>query len=437
MLKSLFLSLSVLLIAVGLCAQDIPGGESDGVSAALQITRVLPDYYNAYLDEIVEEIVLLKKKEADGFFYWTDTHFPENSGYASAIIEYVQETIGPVKIFFGGDATKNAPSLSPGIEMFTASCLQAGSHGMFYPVRGNHDFTSTTSESELEPQTMDNKAVYEYLSSLSGADVIRDENVPASNYYYLDSAKGRLRYVVFDTTDNVVDGKIQYGISDRQMDWIFNHAVSTLPKGWKLIFISHVPLDSGHFNYEAITKAGDKIAALAPDGNVLLCLAGHRHSDMESGIGAIFQVLTESDCLVDCARTHTPYSLQTEPKRRGTVSEQTLDYVSISKNRRTVTFKRVGHGYDRIFNVRPIDVKTGTRVKLPRVAGNSPLWTIYNADMFSIGPYDETGLRKMQIDTDGIIMLDSNHVYCEKSGNYIAVALKKDGSRHFFMLSAR
>ncbi len=73
------------------------------------------------------------------------------------------------------------------------------------------------------------------------------------------------------------------------MDWIFNQAVSTLPEGWKLIFISHVPLDSGHLDCEPISRAGDRIAALAPSADVMLCLAGHRHSDLESGIGSIFQ----------------------------------------------------------------------------------------------------------------------------------------------------
>ena len=390
-----------------------------------------------YPEPMVEEIVLLKKKEADGFFYWTDTHFPENSGYASAIIEYVQETIGPVKIFFGGDATKNAPSLSPGIEMFTASCLQAGSHGMFYPVRGNHDFTSTTSESELEPQTMDNKAVYEYLSSLCGADVIRDENVPASNYYYLDSAKGRLRYVVFDTTDNVVDGKIQYGISDRQMDWIFNHAVSTLPKGWKLIFISHVPLDSGHFNYEAITKAGDKIAALAPDGNVLLCLAGHRHSDIESGIGSVFQVLTEADCLKDCARTVTPYSFPLDKKCPGSVNEHTIDYVSVSRDHAVITFKRIGHGYDRVFNIRPIEVAVGEIVKLPSGTLGTGGWTVYDANSFVFGAYDENGIRMMQIMTDDVEHKGEDVVMFGRAGNFIAVHVLDDGTKVYYMYTVK
>lgn len=397
----------------------------------------LPKYYDEYLDTIVREITILKKNEADCFFYWTDSHFPENSGYATAIMEHIQKTTGPVKIFFGGDATKNAPALSPGLDMFTSSCRLAGSHGMFYPVRGNHDFTSTTSDLGPKPETMDNEAVEEYLSSLCGSDVIRDKSVPVSNYYYLDSSKGRLRYVVFDTTDDVVDGKIQYGISDRQMDWIFNQAVSTLPEGWKLIFISHVPLDSGHLDCEPISRAGDRIAALAPSADVMLCLAGHRHSDLESGIGSIFQVLTESDCLIDCARTLTPYSRAADKKQQGTVTEQTLDYVSISEDYKTVTFKRIGHGFDRIFNVRPVKVKAGRSVRLPRIADKPVQWTIYNADSFSIGPYDETGCRQMQIDTGGVIMTKNGRIRCEKPGNFIAAALTGDGTRHFFMLDVR
>ena len=405
-------------------------------AACAQNSR-LPEYYNGYLDDKIEEIVQLKANEADCFFYWTDTHFPDNSGYAPEIMNYIQDKVGPIKKFYGGDATKNAPALSPAIDMFASSLEQAGVYGMLYLVRGNHDFTSTTSSSEPSPETMDNLAVNQYLSNFCASDIVKDEESAFGNYYYLDCKAGRIRYVVFDSTDNVADAKIEYGISDRQINWIFNHAVATLPDDWSLIFLSHVPFDPNHTKCDAITQVADSIAALNTSKNILLCLAGHRHADLESGIGSVFQVLTEADCLEDCARTLTPYSLKVEKKCHGTVNEQTLDYVSVSADHSVVTFKRIGHGYDRVFNLRPIDVMCGEIVKLPSETLGSVRWTVYDAASFVVGSYDETGVRYMEVNTDAVEHIGEGYALFSQSGNYIAVALSDDGTKRYYMLAVK
>ena len=399
--------------------------------------KQLPEYYNEYLESIVDEILLLKSDEADCFFYWTDTHFPENSGYAPAIMCYIQDKVGAIKKFYGGDSIKNAPSLSPGMDLFTSTLIQAGQYNLLYPVRGNHDFISTTSDSVSRPEIMDNLQTWAYLDSFCSPDVVKDESVATSNYYYLDSNEGRIRYIVFDTTEITEEGTVKYGITDGQMEWVFNQAVSTLPAGWSIMFISHVPLSAGHVTCEEITRAGDKIAEMASGTNILLCLSGHRHSDITTAIGPVLQVLTESDCLVDCARTITPYSNRLEKKSSGTINEQTLDYVSISMDHKKVTFKRIGHGFDRVFNVTPIIAKSGDIVKLPAVSENPVHWTIYDAEIFSIGSYDETGYRKMYLVQDSVELMDNNFVRYTNVGNYIAVAVEEDGTKNYFITSVQ
>lgn len=397
--------------------------------------RQLPEYYKAYLDTKVEEISLLMENEADGFFFWTDTHFPDNAGHAPAIMNYIQDKVGPVKKFYGGDAAKNAPALSPGMDIFSSSLKQAGEYGMLYLVRGNHDFTSTTAASEPEPETMDNHAVSQYLHSFSESDIVKDESSAIGNYYYLDSKTGKIRYVVFDSTDNVAEDRIEYGISDSQIEWVFNQAVATLPDDWSLVFLSHVPIDPRHTKCDAITQVADSVVALSSSKSILLCLSGHRHADIESGIGSVFQVLTEADCLEDCARTITPYSLSLEKKCPGTVTEQTVDYVSISRDHDIVTFKRIGHGFDRIFNIRPIEVKVKECVQLPLPSSESGQWTVYDAESFVIGAYDENRLRTMQIKTDNVI-LGEHCLQFSQAGNYIAVHVTSNGTKHYYMFVA-
>ena len=405
--------------------------------AACSQSNKLPEYYSVYLDGKIDEIASLKVNEADCFFYWTDTHFPDNSGYAPIIMNYIQDKIGPIKKFYGGDAAKNAPSLSPAIDIFTSSLEQAEKYGMLYLVRGNHDFTSTTSGLEPTPETMNNMEVNQYLSNFCTSDIVKDANSAYGNYYYLDSPAGRIRYVVFDSTDDVACAKVKYGISENQIRWIFNNAVATLPDDWSIIFMSHVPVDPNHTKCDAITQVADSIDALEHSKNILLCLSGHRHSDIESCIGSVFQVLTEADCLEDCARTITPYSLIAEKKSPGTVYEQTIDYVSVSSDHSIVTFKRIGHGYDRIFNIRPIETMVGETIKLPAETLGSAQWTVYDAESFTIGSYNQTGVRFMEIKTDAVEHIGENHVRFRHSGNYIAVALADDGTKHYHIFAVK
>lgn len=200
--------------------------------------KELPEYYLPYLDRKADEIARLKAEEASGFFFWTDTHFPDNAGNAAAILEYMQKKLGPCMLFNGGDVALNADRLAPGIEANTSSWLQADLCRTLLPIRGNHDYTFSTSVNVKSPETMSDAQVNGYLSS----------------------------------------------------------------------FLSHVPLAADHSGDRSLVAVGKKIAALAESRSVLMALCGHRHSDVESGIGSLFQVITAGDCLVDMGRIRTPYS---------------------------------------------------------------------------------------------------------------------------------
>lgn len=397
--------------------------------------KELPEYYVPYLDGKADEIARLKAKEASGFFFWTDTHFPDNAGNTAAILEYMQKKLGPCMLFNGGDVALNADRLAPGIEANTSSWLQAGLCGTLLPVRGNHDYTSSTSAKVKSPQTMGNLEVNEYISSFLSPFAVVPQSAGTANYYYVDDAKGKIRYIVLDSTDSVKDDRVKYGISAPQYQWIFNDAVASTPKGWSIFLLSHVPLAADHAGDSSLVAVGKKIAALAESQSVLMALCGHRHSDAESGIGSVFQVITAGDCLVDMGRIRTPYSLPADKKQAGTVNEQTIDYVSISKDHSKITMKRIGYGHDRIFNVNPLEASVGGTIALKSSLEGPVKWFVYDAEGNTVIQSEDgwdriyvTSHKNASVSPDGIVKILA-------PGSVIAVATHEAGTKEYFMIT--
>ena len=393
--------------------------------------KVLPEYYNEYLDKKISEISELRKKEGDGFIFWTDTHFSDNAGNAAAIIERLQSKLGPIKLFWGGDSVKNSDILE--ISGNTSSLLQAGLYGNLFPIRGNHDFISSTSKLIKEPKLMGNLAVSRYLNSFLFPSAVKYDSNTDVNYYYVDSPGCKIRYVIFDTTDSVKDSKIKYGISDRQAQWLQDDVISTLPKDWKLFYLSHVPFAIDHNSFKTLL---DVTQIIEKNDKSLLCLSGHRHSDIESGIGSVFQVITAADCLEDMGRTILPYATCPKFKEAGTVNEQTLDYVSVSKDLRKVVMKRIGWGNDRIFNVKPIVAEVGNTINLT-IDGTPIGWFVFDEQGNKISPYNEEHLRYYHTSHSNATISNSGELYCEHVGSCIVVAIHDDSSKEYFMVKIK
>ncbi len=396
--------------------------------------KVLPAYYNEYLHQKASEILDLKKQEADGFFFWTDTHYPDNAGNTAAIIEYLQKMAGPTKLFCGGDVALNADSLKDGMEANTSSWLQACANGLFFPIRGNHDFTSSTSWLVSSPETMNNLEVHRYLSSFTSPDAETNNSESTSNYYYVDNPKAKIRYLVLDSTDSVKDARVKYGVSEPQYDW-FCEVTSSLPKGWAIMFLSHVPLARDHSKQTSIVKVGDAIAELSLKSNVLLALCGHRHSDVESGISHVFQVITAGDCLVDMGKIQTPYSVKSPKKSLGTIDEHTIDYVSISKDFKRVIMKRIGYGCDRIFNVKPIPVSEGDKIQLKTVLTGDVNWFAYDAEGNEVIQMEDGWNRLFKTSHKNATVSPEGCVTILAPAPSIIVATDSHGTKEYFMLT--
>lgn len=400
---------------------------------ALSCTREvqnLPDYYVDYLDTICVQINELKANEADGFIFWTDPHYPENAGNTAAIIDHIQKKIGNCLLFFGGDATKNAPSMDEGLAAYSALLSQVGRNGNLFALRGNHDFTSSTRDAA--PQTMSAEQVDSILSPFISPKAVFDTSENHPTWYYVDSPRGKIRYIVFDSSDTIKNDKILYGMSEKQVNWIFDTAIATAPKDWKILILSHVPFAPDHTDVPSHLDAASRIADI---DNVLLCIAGHRHSDIESGIGGVFQVLTAADCLIDVGRTLCPYSQWAGKKVAGTVNEQTLDYISVSKDYTKVTMKRIGYGHDRIFNIIPKIAKVGDVLKFKTSVGPVK-WFAFDAQGNKIGAYREDGLREYLTSHLNASISEDGHLTCLRAGYTIVVALYEDGAKEYYMIQA-
>ena len=104
--------LFICLIATAMlsCGENHSASNNDTQKAEISI----PEYYIEYLNAKSQEIQKLKQNEADGFFYWTDSHYPENGGNTVAIINYLQNKVGTCLVFNGGDAAKNSDNLKTG-----------------------------------------------------------------------------------------------------------------------------------------------------------------------------------------------------------------------------------------------------------------------------------------------------------------------------------
>lgn len=327
----------------------------------------LPSYWKDEVEAKAARIRELQKDEAGGFFFWTDSHYPENAGNTPAVISAVNKGISPRRVFFGGDMSANNDDFVTGLfPQFKAMQQLRGSAG-FYPLRGNHDIVTRTKPRNAERKVMPQWKVAEFFREYTSEGAVYNEGDETSCYFYCDDAAAKIRYIAFDTTDNVLWNGVRHGISPSQMKWMVEKAIFGTPKGWKLVILSHKPFVSEKKNDPAepiaLIKALNTHGVFEYDGRsydfstrgdlkLLFVLSGHRHKDMFFPDMGIPQVVMLADKNLDYKK-----SKAIEIKENGTVDEQAFDYVSVSRDFKTVTMVRIGQGKDRIFDLENNAVK--------------------------------------------------------------------------------
>lgn len=316
--------------------------------------REVPDYYTSYLEGKAEEIRQLQKDELDGFYFITDMHFPVNNGNAAALMESLQNSTDKRMICYGGDALTYLDYIGEGMGMQISALEQMRGVSPVLWARGNHDIVNYTGKKEWNTRERESLPAWEstrILSRFRPVGTVSNEADPYTTYCYYDNPGKKVRYIVFDSSDTVQDDSRMSGLSETQLRWIVEEAVLGAPKGYGLVFISHIPFLggkdkspasaalsalSGHSTFEFGGHTYD--FAARPDIRLLCVVCGHKHRDFSHTFpGGQPQINVMADC-----------NYEQLDRAQGTVEEQSFDYVSISKDGgiRTV---RIGKGENRQF----------------------------------------------------------------------------------------
>ncbi|MDO4949228.1 MAG: metallophosphoesterase [Bacteroidales bacterium] len=314
----------------------------------------VPDYYASYLEGKAAQIRQLQKTEIDGFYFITDMHFPVNCGFSASLLEALGHMAEKRLIVYGGDALTYVDDFDEGLAMQISALEQMRGVSPVLWARGNHDIVNYTGRKQWitkERKTLPAWESAKVLARFRPMRAVSNEVDPYTSYFYYDNPGKKVRYIVFDTTDTVQDDNMQGGLSDTQLRWVVEKAILGAPKGYGLVFVSHIPFlgekkkipaeDAlSSFSEHSTFKLGEKTYDFASrqDLRMICVVCGHRHRDYSLRFpGGQAQINVTADCNYEDIK-----------RAKGTVEEQSFDYVSISMDGRIRTV-RIGKGEDRQF----------------------------------------------------------------------------------------
>ena len=383
--------------------------------------NIVPDYWITHLNEKSEEIneaIINAGDSSDSFVFVTDTHNVSNEMRSPALIKYLLSKTLVNKVIHGGDVigTYNKSSYSANkigvkkdLEGMFRFVENINPLGKLLTVRGNHDVCSYGTAATVYGLT--NGVVRSmFMDKFNPSkDIVLNEADEAGSYFYYDNNRSRIRYIVFDTTDTTSSsGETIQGVGNVQMKWIITQAINTVPAGYNLVFVVHIPVvqnaasDSSWTPYGNVRTLCDAIkhkrngvvingvtynfSTLQAD--LLMVIGGHTHGDVETYVDGVLHVSTSSDAHVG---NSVKYSLFSDSKFKGKtvgkISEQLFDVVVISQENDTISLIRVGDsGYSRLFSLTQRTVAVGGTIQLPSTGVAS--WQVSDSDGLT---YADTG----------------------------------------------
>ena len=426
----------ITLFVAALCLLPAAGG-ADG----------LPSYYDSYLGSKNAEIRSAAEKSLDGFLFWTDSHSSHNAGRTGKVIRRVLEGVSSPKVIFGGDAITNFGDIDSCWKKQQLMEDDVRAVARFYRARGNHDLTGKTF-AEKRPYTFSQEVTGRmFRESTTSEGVVRNPADPGACYCYFDEPSARLRYLIFDTTDEVRSEDVfglKTGIGKKQLAWMAEEAVLGAPEGYSLVAVSHI----------ADLKAlGDLLGAVnahtaysrwdfskRPDLRVLFSIGGHSHFDFNRFTGGVPTITCASDAAYkDYAMD--PFFEGDIPSRKGSVRECCVSYISIARDLSRVSLIRVGAGVDASFVLKPVTVRPGRKVKLRSSLKDVARWDIYDSKASSFAKYKKLGIPspnglkgRMGLVREMAAIDASGRVRGLSEGEAVAVAISSSGEREFFFI---
>ena len=433
--------------------------------AAFAAMRSLPanaatlEYYRAYLDSITRKIKMNmeRKGAAGGFFFYADSHVLHNHGQSGFVIADLVGRTGIRHVFGGGDysvmhtkgdckaAVDKVCSLHR--ECWRDPVEAAG--GLFYAAKGNHDLIvfkkqDTAKKGKNTGFGYSSKHIREILMDTAAAR--RATTNPEDEhgvYFYTDDPSAKIRYIVADTSDGIreidCDPKTLWlGIKMRntQLEWLRDKAFGTMPDGWRAVVMQHVPLAAvtiGRDEYiQRFTPFRELMEREAARGRVLADLCGHHHCDRFTHWRGLLHIGLSCDCNYSDAVILTPFCGGLPHKKKGTVNEQAFDCVQPCGDLLFAT--RIGQGVDRVYHIKPLEMKTGGKLRLEAKELSGPLtWTLFDSDAFT-----ELKERGMKADERCVFtrsyasVSETGEVSALKPGDITVFAMDKNFNKEIF-----
>jgi len=429
----------------------------------------LPAYYGEHLAKVAARLRALSKSCDDAFFFITDLHVPANRCVSGCILAKLVAETDVKKVLCGGDmpeAFGGRASVDRTIAAYRREWVEAVERagGEFYPAKGNHDFTIRDSPNAQGGFTYSGKAARDILMDTAAvrANAVTNKGDPEACYYYVDFPNAKVRYIVADTTDGIRTDRafwaVKYGMGERQLSWLAENALATIPDGWAALTMQHIPMtdivsgESGNkqlfgpwrtlqeaYQNRGKASVGGRVYDFSNAGGVLLCnLTGHEHAERQTFQRGLWHITQPCDAAYsDYIVGSSPWCANLPKKEKGTVFEQTFDAVHIDRRNNVLHFTRIGGGGDRTVRLKPLRVAPGEAAKLPELAmsacGTGVKWGCYDADRTR---QERNPANKYQhffryFDDVAEISADGT-LTAKKPGEAVALAMRPDGGKELF-----
>lgn len=354
--------------------------------------------YRSYLSSVEKKI---QNTDSDKLFlFFTDTHIPDNVGNTSVLLNDLINHTAFQNVVWGGDAISAfGDNIEAQWDNQVSEFDEIKKAGKLYCLRGNHDFTIKSSDNT--GSTFSQKKTAGLIFEQTDRSIVRNTQEETGCYYYFDDNNYKIRYVILDTNDSEAHEDMAWGLSCRvsaqQISWLANDAILTTPQSYSIIILSHIGVTSAtnpNCSDFAIVKSlidavqsrkafnSNGVAAdfskLNDGVNILMCLSGHTHQDLQTYSGGVWHITTASDAFYmdyKNALINPPVS----KREKKSVTEHVIDCVSFDRINNRIIFNRMGCGANRIFNLTPIKIKSNSSVKLFDKSQCTNFYGIYSA----------------------------------------------------------
>ena len=305
----------------------------------------IPPYSANYLEQkisIINDYEYKIGSDGDSFIFVTDIHIDDNRLISASLIDEIVSKTNIKKVIFGGDLIKNSPSSEKEIIEFCRLFKEKYGHHQLYSVMGNHDLLGYSSDTHLAQYVQSDSMRYGLLGKMQ-----EDYCTFGSNkgfYYYFDNKNQKIRYICLNLFENTESNRGSIYVSNEQIQWLKSEAISGLTSEWEIVIVSHTGLTLETFpgaNNNYIKKVKTAVDEINDTYNVICCLSGHMHKDLNEFNSNTMHISFACDA---------PYPDDGIQRTRGTNNEYCFDVVCIDKTNRKINCVRIGAGDDREFN---------------------------------------------------------------------------------------